>query len=293
LHSSRRTDAIILEAMINTNPQSDLVPKLVKGLLAHRVRGRWGNTQENAFVLLSLDRYFQVFEADEPYFVARAWLGKNFAGQHEFEGRNTDYHHISIPMTHLDKEKSLVLSKEGKGRLYYRLGLRYAPAKLELEPSDHGFTVQRRYEAIDDPGDVTLGKDGSWKIKLGAKVRAVVTMVAPARRYHVALTDPLPAGLEPLNPALAVTGGQPTPPPVGITPRRGGWWWRGTWYQHQNLRDDRAEAFSSLVWAGVHSYSYVARATTPGTFVVPPAKAEEMYQPETFGRSSSAKVIVE
>jgi uncharacterized protein YfaS (alpha-2-macroglobulin family) len=43
----------------------------------------------------------------------------------------------------------------------------------------------------------------------------------------------------------------------------------------------------------VHSYSYVARATTPGTFVVPPAKAEEMYQPETFGRSSSAKVIVE
>ena len=293
LHSSRRTDAIILEAMINTNPQSDLVPKLVKGLLAHRVRGRWGNTQENAFVLLSLDRYFQVFEADEPYFVARAWLGKNFAGQHEFEGRNTDYHHISIPMTHLDKKKSLVLSKEGKGRLYYRLGLRYAPAKLELEPSDHGFTIQRRYEAIDDPGDVKREKDGSWKIKLGAKVRAVVTMVAPARRYHVALTDPLPAGLEPLNPALAVTGGQPTPPPVGITPRRGGWWWRGTWYQHQNLRDDRAEAFSSLVWAGVHSYSYVARATTPGTFVVPPAKAEEMYQPETFGRSSSAKVIIE
>jgi hypothetical protein len=106
-------------------------------------------------------------------------------------------------------------------------------------------------------------------------------------------SDPLPAGLEPLNPALAVTGGQPTPPPGGIAPRRGGWWWRGTWYQHQNLRDDRAEAFSSLVRAGVHSYSYVARATTPGTFVVPPAKAEEMYQPETFGRSSSAKVIVE
>jgi uncharacterized protein YfaS (alpha-2-macroglobulin family) len=26
---------------------------------------------------------------------------------------------------------------------------------------------------------------------------------------------------------------------------------------------------------------------------VPPAKAEEMYQPETFGRSASAKVIIE
>ena len=38
----------------------------------------------------------------------------------------------------------------------------------------------------------------------------------------------------------------------------------------------------SLVWEGVHTYRYVARATTPGTFVVPPAKAEEMYTPEVY-----------
>ena len=294
LHSARRTDAIILEALINSNPQSDLVPKVVKGLLAHRTKGRWRNTQENAFVLLSLDRYFEVFEAEEPYFVARAWLGDDFAGEHDFEGRNTEHHHISIPMEKLDKKKKLVISKQGKGRLYYRLGLRYAPKNLDLKPSDHGFTVERSYEGIDDPADVKRDKDGTWRIRLGAKVRAKIMMVAPARRYHVALTDPLPAGLEPLNPALAVTAPAPPGAPEGPSPRRGrGWWWRGTWYQHQNLRDNRAEAFSSLVWAGVHSYSYVARATTPGTFVVPPAKAEEMYQPETFGRSASAKVIIE
>jgi uncharacterized protein YfaS (alpha-2-macroglobulin family) len=59
------------------------------------------------------------------------------------------------------------------------------------------------------------------------------------------------------------------------------------------MRDQRAEAFTSLLWEGVYHYSYVARATTPGTFVVPPAKAEEMYSPEVFGRSSSDWVIVE
>ncbi len=53
----------------------------------------------------------------------------------------------------------------------------------------------------------------------------------------------------------------------------------GPWYEHQNLRDQRAEAFASTLWAGVHEYSYFARATTPGRFVVPPAKAEEMYAP--------------
>ena len=73
-----------------------------------------------------------------------------------------------------------------------------------------------------------------------------------------------------------------------------GWWqWRPVWFDHQNLRDDRAEAFTSLLWEGVYTYSYVARATTPGQFVVPPSKAEEMYHPETFGRSQTDRVWIE
>jgi uncharacterized protein YfaS (alpha-2-macroglobulin family) len=73
-----------------------------------------------------------------------------------------------------------------------------------------------------------------------------------------------------------------------------GWWlWRSVWFDHQNLRDDRAEAFTSLLWEGVYNYSYVARATTPGEFVVPPVKAEEMYHPETFGRGKTDRVRIE
>jgi uncharacterized protein YfaS (alpha-2-macroglobulin family) len=48
-----------------------------------------------------------------------------------------------------------------------------------------------------------------------------------------------------------------------------------------------------MLWEGVHGYDYVARATTPGSFVVPPPKAEEMYMPETFGRGASDRVVVE
>ena len=115
-------------------------------------------------------------------------------------------------------------------------------------------------------------------------------MVAQSRRYHVALVDPLPAGLEPLNPALSVTGVLPQDPDEQTGPS---WWWRRTWYEHQNMRDERVEAFASIVGAGVHEYSYIARATTPGEFVVPPTKAEEMYFPETFGRSRSDRVTIE
>lgn len=46
------------------------------------------------------------------------------------------------------------------------------------------------------------------------------------------------------------------------------------------------------MWPGVYEYSYIARATTPGEFIVPPAKAEEMYHPETFGHGASDRVVV-
>jgi uncharacterized protein YfaS (alpha-2-macroglobulin family) len=186
--------------------------------------------------------------------------------------------------------QDLIIQKDGEGRLYYRLGLRYAPEDLNLDPLEMGFVVQREYEAVDDPEDVQQDEDGVWRIKAGARVRVRVHMVADNRRYHVALVDPVPAGLEIINPSLAVAEDIPDDPSVSP---RGGWWWWGPWYQHQNLRDQRAEAFTTYLYAGVYEYTYVARATTPGSFVVPPAKAEEMYSPEVFGRSGTDFVVVE
>lgn len=294
LQSDRRVDGILLEAMIKDQPKNDLIPKIARGLLAHRKRGRWENTQDNCFVLLALDKYFHTYENVTPNFVARAWLGDEFAGEQTFKGREKDYKSVRVPMSYLaDKgEKTLTLAKQGQGRLYYRLGMDYAPKDLKMPPADHGFAVERRYEGVDNVDDVKQDEDGTWRIKAGAKVRVTLSMVATARRYHVALVDPIPAGLEPMNPALAVTGTVPNDPSAQAS--RGPWWyWLGTWYEHQNMRDERVEAFTSLLWEGVHSYTYVARATTPGNFVVPPTKAEEMYAPETFGRSASDRVIVE
>jgi uncharacterized protein YfaS (alpha-2-macroglobulin family) len=298
--SDRRADAVVLDALITDQPKSDLIPKIVEGLLAHRKAGRWENTQENVFILLALDRYFNTYESVTPDFIARAWLGDRYAGEHAFRGRTTDRHLVSVPMSALGEAKDrtdLILSKEGAGRLYYRIGLQYAPRTLELRPMDRGFTIERSYEAVDDKSDVRRDQDGAWHIRAGSRVRVRVSMVAPARRYHVALVDPLPAGLEALNPVLATTGPMPPPPQQDavVAGGRGGarWLWVRPWFEHQNLRDDRAEAFASLLWEGVYTYSYVARATTPGQFLVPPPHAEEMYHPETFGRGATDRVIVE
>ncbi len=292
LHSARRVDALILEGLMRDQPKNTLIPKLVRGLLAHRTKGRWANTQESSWVLVALDRYFRQYEKLTPNFVARVWLGDQYAGDRTFEGRTTDQHLIDIPMAYLvdQPKQDLLLEKDGQGRLYYRIGLKYAPNDLMLEPASYGFEVKRTYEGVDDPNDVKRDEDGTWRFVAGARVRVKLTMFNTARRYHVALVDPLPAGLEPINAALAGSGSVPPDSPEYDSP----WfWWRRTWYVHDNLRDERAEAFSTTLWPGEHTYSYVARATTPGRFVVPPTKAEEMYFPETFGRSGTDRVVVE
>ena len=314
MHSNRRADGVLLEALLKldardakVNPganANDLVPKLVRGLLDHRKKGRWSNTQENVFILLALDKYFQAYEKVTPNFINQVWLGNAYAGEQKFVGRSIDSKQLDIPMDYLMKQggvADLIMNKQGAGRLYYRIGMKYAPKNLNLKPADYGFTVLRTYEAVDEAEDVVQGPDGKWTFKAGARVRVKLTMVAQARRYHVALVDPLPAGLEILNPGLAVTEAIPDAPQRENTPvlevgsRSYGfnsYYWRANWFEHQNFRDERAEAFSSLVWGGVYDYSYVARATTPGEFVVPPAKAEEMYHPETFGRTGTDFVRV-
>lgn len=323
--SNRRADGVLLEALIKTvssphvskragdlpdgratgtTAATDLIPKLVRGLLAHRKSGAWSNTQENVFILLAMDKYFNAYEKVTPDFVTRVWLGNTYAGEEVFKGRSVDSRQLEIPMSYLVDQggtSNLIIDRQGAGRLYYRIGMKYAPKNLKLEPADYGFTVLRKYEAVDDKDDVKQNADGSWTIKSGARVRVRLTMVAQARRYHVALVDPLPAGLEVLNPGLAVTESIPADqggntgvveygsPSFG----HGWWWWRQYWFEHQNFRDERAEAFASLLWEGVYNYTYVTRATTPGQFVVPPAKAEEMYHPETFGRTGTDIVRIE
>lgn len=293
LHSDRRTDGLLLGAMIAATPDSDLIPKVVNGLLGHQVRGRWNNTQENVFILLALESYFRTYEAQTPDFVARLWLGPAYVGAQTYTGRTTDSHTTQVPMSYLlgaTDVQDIILSKEGAGRLYYRLGLRYAPTDLQLAPLDQGFVVQRTYSGVDDPADVYQDAQGIWHIRAGARVRVNLTLVADSRRTHVALIDPLPAGLEIINPALAVSPNLPSDPADEARPF---WWWWWTWYDHQNLRDEQAEAFATLLPGGVYDYSYVARATTPGVFVTPPARAEELYAPEVFGRSASLTVVVE
>ena len=306
LHSNQRTDAILLEALLYIDPESTLCTKLCKGLQAHKVKGAWKSTQENCFVLIALDKYFHMKERDTPNFVANIWLNNDYCGQHQYKGRTTNTYTVNIPMkallssssTDTSNNKNLIMQKQGNGRLYYRIALNYAPTSLQLKAVNYGFKVERTYVSVDDSSHVQKVSDGTWKFKLGEKIKVILTMTVTQRRYHIALVDYLPAGCEALNTQLKGTLTGDTNSSVTRSNRRENYYGCRPyailgWTEHENLRDERAEAFRSLLWPGVYEWTYVMRATCAGTFIAPPAKAEEMYSPENFGRCSTEKVTID
>ena len=58
-------------------------------------------------------------------------------------------------------------------------------------------------------------------------------------------------------------------------------------------RDSRVVLFADHLPAGVHVSTFVTRATTPGTYVLSPARGELMYEPEVWGRSEGGSFTVE
>ncbi len=61
---------------------------------------------------------------------------------------------------------------------------------------------------------------------------------------------------------------------------------------HTESHDDRVFLYIEKLSPGVYEYEYYLRALTPGVFQRLPARAEELYFPEVFGRTSGAIVTV-
>ncbi len=147
--------------------------------------------------------------------------------------------------------------------------------------------MKRTYEPVEGKDTVFKGKDGRWKFRAGSYVRVRLTVVVPARRFYAAVVDPLPAGLEAVNLGLKTSASSY----LGRKQSRRVYGSRSYYsysaFNHTEKRDSMVVLFADRLPAGVYEYAYLARATTLGNFIVPPTRAEEMYSPETFGRSST------
>lgn len=300
-----RTTAIVLGTLANISPDHPYVAKIARWLgTARGEDGRYDTTQEAAYALTSLVEVTRVKEADVPAFTARVALGGKELVAQPFEGRSMKIERAALPMSTLGKGGDLDFAVDGTGVLYYGARLRYAPGEMPTQPLDRGLTVQRWFEPY-------AGGGQSRRFFAGELVRVRVRIASSQQRHYAAIEVPLPAGLEAVDTSLASTAALPRTQQeegpgegyeyesaddlYGDEPPEDFSMWAQRFYTpwtHTEIRDDRVLLFADALPPGVHVASFVARATTPGQFVLPPAHAEEMYAPEVFGRSDGGTLEV-
>jgi len=310
--SVARPAATLMSATLAVQPSRAGIGALVETLLDHGRPGnfRAWNTHDYGWVVLALTDFEKVRASGGPvHFMMRGETGTLLDVDIQTAG-GIAVRDSTIPLSRLvtkDADGNNVLhvgietqrpasDTTSATPLWFYLTVNEAPKTRPVDPVHRGLVVDRWYETIDTHRP-TSG------IAEGDLVRVNVRITVPEERHFVVLDDPLPAGLEPVDLSLRTI----TPLGAAFPAYRPdydsrsdvdgwyyGWWNSGMWspFEHREFRDDRVVFSATVLWPGRYTASYVARATTSGTFIVPPAYAEEMYNTGVNGRTGGTVFTV-
>jgi alpha-2-macroglobulin len=309
LTSSLRTNAAVLSALVAYGKTEegkllvgDISFKMVRYITQTRKQsGRWENTQENMFCMNGLIDYSKVYESENPSMSIIARLDKESMGEAKFKDVRDNPVELKKPIDTKDhgRKAAVILERQGEGRFYYSVGLTYALKDLKTDPVNAGIDVRREY---------SVERDGKWillktpmELKRGELVRVDLYVSLPAARNFVVVDDPVPGGLEPVNRDLA-TSSTVDADKADSDYAADSWWFHyGEWsyygmsrwsFYHLELRHNAAIFYSEYLPAGNYHLSYTAQTIAPGKFTVMPTHAEEMYDPDVFGKGGAAMLDV-
>jgi uncharacterized protein YfaS (alpha-2-macroglobulin family) len=275
--SNTRTTAFILQTFVELGIEHPSLPAIARWLVARQRSGPRLSTQDSLFVFYALNDFYSEVEGVQAGFQGKVILGGKTVLEGAF-GRGGDaFRKADVRLSELGVQAGDSLpfkaEKQGDGILYYGVRMAYAPRGV-LPPRDEGVAVLKRLESLD-------GKPLE-DVPAGALVVVTLDIAVPQECLFVVVDDPLPAGLEAVNPRY-LTESAETQRILEASLDESEPWWRG--FNHFELRDDRVLLFADSLAAGVHRHHYLARAVSLGDFITPGTSAGEMYAPEVFGRS--------
>jgi uncharacterized protein YfaS (alpha-2-macroglobulin family) len=274
--SNLRTTAIILQTMVDLGSFNPLLPSVARWIVEKQQSGHWHSTQEKFYVFYALNSFYRVYEKTAPDFRPEISLAGELLLKEAFSTMRSKTASAEKSLAGFKPGKKLPLRvrKRGEGLLYYGARMTYAP-KRALSPREEGMAVFKRIESLE-------GKPLE-DIKAGSLVVVTLEIALPQESLYVVVSDPLPAGLEAVNPRF-LTESQEQQRRLNQFDESGyRRWWQG--FTHIEMHDDRVLLFANSLSPGIHVHRYLARALSYGEFVTPGTTAEEMYSPEVFGRS--------
>lgn len=170
------------------------------------------------------------------------------------------------------------VTNSGVGTVQAVVSVSGAPTTPE-PAAERGFKIERKFFTLEgEPADAS-------KAKQNQRFVVVLTMTEPQPQFgRVIVADYLPAGFEIDNPRLVSSGETGTL----------SWIADAAEPVSSEFRDDRfSAAFDRKTDSPpVFTVAYVVRAVSPGRYVLPQAKVEDMYRPDRFGRTATGTVEI-
>jgi alpha-2-macroglobulin len=180
--------------------------------------------------------------------------------------------------------KGFTVKNNGSGPVRLISSVRGAPVQMQ-PPTANGLTISRRILSLSG------APIGAGALKQNTRVVVVLDGVkVDGAIGETLVTDLLPAGLE----IESILGGAAASGSDEGVLLNMPWLGRLTPMRFSDARDDRFVAALDLDYAAGASFrvAYIARAITPGNYVLPGSYVEDMYQPQFLARGSASRLSV-
>ncbi len=279
--ASPEATAFAVKLLAHRIPQSPLLPKAARWLLAHRNQGFWwSSTKQTAMVVYGLTDYLkQSGELDADFNATVTVNGRPVLTKH-FTG--ADPEELTLPG--VDLTQNVRITRTGKGRLYWSARAEYySTDKKSIDNGTVKLNVIREYfRLVQGKKDERIVYDLqplNGPLKVGDLLGVRLTVTGTQWKYTIA-EDPIPAGAEFVTRDDLYELRDPKS------------WWTN-YYSRREFHDDRAAFFNQYFPSGQRQYFYLLKITNPGQFHVNPARAWPMYEPDKLTTTAPAEVTVQ
>jgi hypothetical protein len=262
-YSPIRDEALVLNALLETDPNNPQVLALARQLSRQLRNAGWLNTQERAFALLALGKMAK----RDARSTATATVSANGKALGSFTGKDLIINNVA--------NRALSLRATGSGNLYYFWETEGVSPTGRVLEEDSYLKVRRQFlNRTGQPlGTPTFTQNDLVVVKITIEAGDAAGTVK-----NVAITDLLPAGLEIENARLGAV-------------RELDWAKDAATPDYLDVRDDRINFFTTATNTPKAFY-YLARAVSKGTFKLGPVNADAMYNAEYHSYNGAGVVRV-
>jgi alpha-2-macroglobulin len=278
LGSPIRDRALLINTLLQVQPDHPALPDLVQQLADTGLHRQWASTQDTAFAALAIGRYLHDLKQHQPYDSAELRLGQTLLAQ-ATSGYSIQWNaQAASPTTQPTESKFTVTIAGAKGAIAHVSWLQTGVPLTPPPDAEHGMKIHRRYLSLDST-------DLKGNVRSGQLVRVEIIIEAPPDQPNLVIEDLLPAGLEVENPRLETSAkdqGDSSPDPKQI---------QSFDNDRLDMRDDRVIIAGQMPNTWKARCTYLVRAVTPGIYVIPPILAEAMYDINTNALSGASGTL--